>query len=921
MKNRMRAVFLTAIIAVSAALSACGSASNNASGAAEPLASRETLNFNTGWLYSPEDYENGENKNLDESGFESVSLPHANRLLDKHKGPGFDEQIQSYRFVSWYRRHFTLGKEYSGKRVEVEFEGVATVADVYVNGEFVGEHKGAYTGFAFDITDFLKNGDNVIAVRVDSQRQPEVPPEGGDVDYCVFGGIVRDVKMVITSPAYISDTFVTTPGLSGNEGRVNAAVTVKNGYKEKKSFTVDVSVADAEGKEIANISEEAEIQAGEEAEITLISANLSSLHLWSVDDPYLYTAKTTLSSDGAIIDETSARFGFREYSFEDDGLYLNGEKIEMVGVNRHEQWAWIGRAVPDKLQRADADLIKDTGFNAVRCSHYPQDPSFLERCDEIGLIVFEEAPGWAYIGGDSWKEVYKENIREMILRDRNHPSILSWGTRVNESADNDELYTETNRIAKELDPTRPTHGVRHAQYYDNSNFLDGEDIYTANYTYPDVPRFSPYIVAEHSDDWFFGHGLAWASDNDALSFAKSFAERVNYYFGNDLCLGGFAWSMFDYNNEVNYTHTDNLFYSGLYDIFRIPKPASYFYRSQKDPEKDPTVYIANYCTESSPRTVTVFSNCDEVELYADGVSVGKAKPSLYTNLPHPMFEFRSVNFKESLEAVGYLNGNEAARFKVTVPKEPVKLVLKPQYDTLTADGSDFTSVEIYAVDENGQTVISADNEVKITLTGCGRFIGEETIALEGGHAAFIVQSVFNETGSAVATVTSGGLEQAKCEIKITEFTEKTVPLSEGRQTVKPKLMPKSINDNIAGSGMNQFNYAGRGWQSCPEAGCYSGDNHYSSSANDTVTVEFTGTGIIWYGSTAPNHGIMTVSIDGKKEKVIDCYSAERVDNTVLFKAKNLRYGTHTLTMTVTGDKNEDSSGRYINVDRVEIIGG
>lgn len=168
--------------------------------------------------------------------------------------------------------------------------------------------------------------------------------------------------------------------------------------------------------------------------------------------------------------------------------------------------------------------------------------------------------------------------------------------------------------------------------------------------------------------------------------------------------------MFGYNNEVNYTHTDNLFYSGVYDIFRIPKMVSYFYRSQKDPETDPMVYIASYCTESSPRAVTVFSNCDEVELYADGVSVGKAKPSLYTNLPHPMFEFRSVNFKESLEAVGYLNGNEAARFKVTAPKEPVKLVLKPQYDTITADGSDFTSVEIYAVDENGQTVTNADND-------------------------------------------------------------------------------------------------------------------------------------------------------------------------------------------------------------------
>ena len=227
----------------------------------------------------------------------------------------------------------------------------------------------------------------------------------------------------------------------------------------------------------------------------------------------------------------------------------------------------------------------------MRCSHYPQDPSFLERCDEIGLIVFEEAPGWQFIGGEEWQEVYKENIREMILRDRNHPSILSWGTRVNESFDCDDLYTETNRIAKELDSTRPTHGVRRMESYENSNFLENEDIFCVNYTYPDFPRHRPFIITEHSMDWFSGHGFPSASDSDALLFANSFAESVNYYFGNDLCLGGFAWSMFDYNNEVNYTDTDNLFYSGLYSIFRIPKMASYFYRSQKNPEDGAMVYI------------------------------------------------------------------------------------------------------------------------------------------------------------------------------------------------------------------------------------------------------------------------------------------------------------------------------------------
>ncbi len=796
---------------------------------------------------------------------------------------------------------------------------MATVADVYVNGKYAGGHKGAYTGFTVDITDFIKEGDNVIAVRVDSQRQPGIPPEGGVIDYCIFGGIVRDVNMIVTSKVYISDAFVTTPDLSADSGKVSSAVTVKNGFSESKSLTVTVSVTDAGGKEAAQMSGTVEAAPNSEAKITLESESIASPHLWSLDDPYLYTITTALLLDGNVIDETSSKLRFREYSFEDDGLYLNGEKIEIVGVNRHEQWPWIGRAVPDKLQRADADLIKDTGFNAVRCSHYPQDPSFLERCDEIGLIVFEEAPGWQHIGGADWQELYKENVREMVLRDRNHPSIFTWGTRVNESGDNDELNTETNRIAKELDPTRPTHGVRGSGSYEGS-FLDCEDIFMINYSYPDVPIHSPFVITEHSMDWFGGRGCSWASDTDALEYTKSFADSVNYYFGNELCLGGFAWSMFDYNNEVNYTDTENLFYSGVYDIFRMPKMASYFYRSQKDPEKDPMVYIANYCTDSSPRNVTVFSNCDEVELFADGVSVGKAKPSLYASLPHPMFEFKSVNFSESLEAVGYLDGKKAAEFKVTAPGEPVKLVLKPQYGELTADGSDFTEVEIYAVDENGQTVPYADNEVKIKVSDSGKFIGEETIALEGGHAAFIVQTVYGKTGSISAEVSAEGLETAECEISVKEFTEKTVPVSEGERSAAPVILPRSLNDSVTGEGVNQFNYVGEGWQYCNEAGCHNGDNHYSLTAGDTVTVKFNGTGIIWYGSTAPNHGIMKISIDGGEEIVIDCYSANRIDNTVLFDSGELPLGEHTLTMTVTGEKNSASYDFYINVDRVDIAG-
>lgn len=735
---------------------------------------REILNFNTGWLYSPKDHSNAQRTEFDDSGFESVSVPHANTLLTAHKGPNFQEQIESYRFVSWYRRHFAIGEEYGGRRVTVEFEGVATVAEVYVNGKFIGAHKGAYTGFSFDITDYLKNSDNVIAVRVDSTKHPDIPPEGDSVDYCLFGGIVRDVKMIVTDKAYITNTFVTTPDFTADSGKVCVETEVVNRYDEAKTLSVISSVIDADGNTVATASDSHKVKAGATYIFKAKSDVIASPHLWSIDDPYLYTLITRIVDGESVIDEYETKLGFRQFSFEDEGFYLNGEKIKIVGVNRHEQWPWIGRAVPDKLQRADADLIKETGFNAVRLSHYPQDPSFIDRCDEIGLIVFEEAPGWQYIGGDEWQEVYKENIREMIIRDRNHASIASWGTRVNESFDNDKLYNETNKIAKQLDPTHPTHGVRRMENYEDTNFLKGEDVFTVNYQYPETPRHMPFIITEHSMDWYEGHGFPWATDADALAFTKSFAEVVNYYFGNKHCLGGFAWSMFDYDNEVNYTNTDNVFYSGLYDIFRLPKMPSYFYKSQKDPETAPMVYIASNWDNNQVQTVTVFSNCGEVELLVNGVSVGREKPNLYMNLPHPMFEFSNIAYEAGeIKAIGYINGKKAAAHSVKTAGKPVKLILEPQYNSITADGSDFTSVAVYAVDENGTVAPYADNTVTITSEGEGRFIGEKTIALEGGRTAFFIQSEFGKTGTAIAKVSADGMESAVCEIEITEFTKKT----------------------------------------------------------------------------------------------------------------------------------------------------
>ncbi len=767
---------------------------------------RKIINFNTSWLYSAADIPQAKEPTFDDSGFEAVCLPHANKILDKHKGPDFQKLIDSYRFVSWYRRHFKVPCGYSdGNRVMVRFEAVANAAEIFVNGEYINgenfaEHKGAYTGFTVDITDYVKPSEyNVIAVRVDSTRRADIPPEGHDVDYCLFGGIVRDVSMIVTAPAFIQNTFNTTPQLALTNGARTAVcseTTILN-RGEDGEYSVEVQVIDGEGRVCASCeSERTLIKSGETAVLRQSTAQIESPWLWDVDSPYLYTVVTRLRADGEYIDDVSNKLGMRWLSFGDGrngsaGFMINGRETKLVGINRHEQWAWIGRAVAKRHQAADADLIKQTGFNAVRCSHYPQNPAFLNRCDELGIIVFEEAPGWQHIGDEAWQNVYIHNVEEMILRDRNHPCIATWGVRVNESDDCDSLYTKTNALAARLDPTRLTHGARRFETYDGS-FLEG--IFTAHYRCPEVPRYTPFVVTEHCCNcWTNGYGFPWATDEEALVFAQDFADKANYYFGNKLCAGGFAWSMFDYDNEVNYTNTNNVFYSGLYDIFRLPKPAANVYKSQKDPKKSPMVYIANYWDDDAKPikannssesveqcedfSVAVFSNCDTVELYVNGSKLNIAPKRRFMNLPHPMFVFEGLKFTAGeLKAIGYVDGHKAAEHIRLTPKAPARIVLEPHETVITADGADFASVAVYAVDENGTVIHSANNKVRITVTGAGRFIGESEIELEGGRSAFFVQSRYNEVGKAVCRVESDGLCGTECEIEIIPFTDETVPV-------------------------------------------------------------------------------------------------------------------------------------------------
>ncbi|MEG2936136.1 MAG: glycoside hydrolase family 2 TIM barrel-domain containing protein, partial [Clostridium sp.] len=331
------------------------------------------------------------------------------------------------------------------KTVLLIFEGVAHSATVYLNGEEIGKHDSGYTAFTIDISSYLDfEKENILVVKVDSRETLNIPPVGKVIDYMTYGGIYREAYMEVKNKNYISDMFVYTKDVQDDEKSLYVEIEL-NEFEE--GLTIE--------QELSNINNKEEIrQLGTEVATKTTSRlkkKIVDVELWDIDKPELYYLNTKLIKDGEVVDSKSTRFGFRETSFKNDGFYLNGRKIKLRGLNRHQSYPYVGYAMPKSPQIRDAELLKyELGANAVRTSHYPQSQYFIDRCDEIGLLVFTEIPGWQHIGNNQWKDIACKNVEEMILQYRNHPSIIIWGVRINESNDDDEFYKKTNEIAHRL---------------------------------------------------------------------------------------------------------------------------------------------------------------------------------------------------------------------------------------------------------------------------------------------------------------------------------------------------------------------------------------------------------------------------------------------------------------------------------------
>ncbi len=605
---------------------------------------RNQLPMNYQWLFSRNECADWTEREFDDTGWETVDIPHANTLLPRHY---FDDQACC--FVSCYRKCLTIPAEWEGLCIFLHFEAVSSSARIFADGRFVGKHEGGYTPFDVDLTDFVQAGSaSLVAVVVDSSEQPEIPPFGGAMDYLAYGGIYRQVSLVAVPSIRLSKLRIRTPEPLRTPKRVDVSALIESrgtggAVLDWARYRLELNISELSGNVLAVVS----APPMEDGTIGL-GCTVDGAALWNLEEPTLYRATLHLFEGNTEIDCLSSRFGFRDIRFSSDGFYLNGTLRKLKGLNRHQCFPYIGYAAPDSLQRTDAELLKrELAVDVVRTSHYPQAPAFLDRCDELGLLVLTEIAGWQHVGsGGHWRELCLQNVRELIERDWNHPSIITWGVRINESPDDHELYSRTTALARSLDPSRPTSGIRN---FAGSELL--EDIYTYNdfihrgdNVALDNPRkvsrsdTAPYLVTEHNGHMF--PTKRTDSERHRTEHALRHARVLDAMYGDGRICGAIGWCMSDYNTHGNFGSGDQVCYHGVCDMFRIPKLAAWVYASQDDGRPvmavSSTMDIGDH-PAGNLGTIAVFTNCDRVDLWLDGVLVGSHYPSRdrFPYLPHP----------------------------------------------------------------------------------------------------------------------------------------------------------------------------------------------------------------------------------------------------------------------------------------------
>jgi len=743
------------------------SALANAAAEANTTPGRMVLPMNRNWRFSRTVAEGAHARDFDDSAYERVVIPHTNVRLPWHS---FDEK--SYEFVSSYRRRFKLPAEARGKRVFVDFEGAMTASTVWINGQRLGEYKGGYTPFSFDLTPHLDfDGENVLAVDLDSSERPDIPPFGYQIDYLTFGGIYREVSLRIVPATFIENVFARTKDVLTDHPSLDVDCYIQRMEASRDPLTLEVSLRDGDRVLARGMQKiPAAPAATEPAAYTVHLEKLGAVKLWDLTHPNLYSVQVRLLRGTQAVDEVSRTIGFREGQFTDHGFELNGKVIKLRGLDRHQTFPFVGQAMPGRAQRSDAKILRNQlKCNIVRTSHYPQSRHFLDACDEIGLLVLEEIPGWQHIGDEPWKLISIDNVGRMIRRDWNHPSIILWGVRINESKDDHDFYVRTNALAHKLDPTRQTGGIR---YFQESEFL--EDVFTMNdFGFPlKPPNHSRYLNTE-----FVGHTYPTKTIDQVERLTEHTLRHARIHdqlASNAQYAGGIGWCAFDYNTHGDFGSGDRICYHGVTDIFREPKPAAGFYKSQCDPAEEvvlePAFHWARGDASIGFSNAVMCSNCDQIKLYIADELVATVDPDRkqFAHLRYAPFvvELGELFHKwGDLRLEGYIQGKQVIVKKYSGKGIDQKFTLLPDDKGLIADGADTTRVVLRVTDEFDAIRPFANDAVKFELEGPAELIGDNPFALIGGTGAVWIRAK-EQAGTVRLTATHPVLGKQQVEFEV-----------------------------------------------------------------------------------------------------------------------------------------------------------
>lgn len=806
---------------------------------------RENVDFTEGWKFYLGDDSIAYNAQYDDAKWRILDLPHdwsieADFSLKNPATPGGGALPGG---IGWYRKDFVVDKSDEGKNVYIDFDGIYWNSKVWINGHLLGERPNGYISFRYDLTPYIKVGErNVIAVRVDNSKQPNSRWYSGS-------GIYRNVRLVTTNALHVDlwGTYVTTPTVTKDNAEIKIETNIKNSSDLSQTFELYSILIDKDGKEIAGINNSESVGIGENISMNQ-SLKVSNPILWSIDNPYLYKIVTRIEQNGKVVDEYETPLGIRYFSFDPNkGFFLNGESIKIKGVCNHHDLGFLGAAVNTRAIERQLEILKEMGCNGIRTSHNPPAPELLDLCDKMGFIVMDEAfDMWRkkkspYDYSQYFPEWHERDLTDLILRDRNHPSIFMWSigneileqwshinadtldlqqanmvlnfanTLNKKDIDAKELHVNSlltiklADIAKKLDPTRPITTGNNETEPSNHIFRSGAmDIIGFNYHENNWVNFhekfpNQKLIITESTSGLMSRGY-YEMPSDSMNiwperWDKPFDRPVHHCSSYDNChvpwgsthedtwrlvknydhiSGVYLWTGFDYLGEPTpFWWPSRSSYFGVIDLAGFPKDIYYMYQSEWT-NKD-VLHIFPHWNWKEGQTVDIwayFNNADEVELFLNGLSLGKKAKE--KDVYHV---FWRVPFqKGTLKAVSYKDGKEVLTREVKTTGDPISIKLTADRQTIKADGKDLSFITVEALDAEGNPVPVADNLINFTIEGDGFIAGTDngdptdpnslkkpSRKLFSGKALAVVQS-HKKAGKIILKATSFNLKQASIEI-------------------------------------------------------------------------------------------------------------------------------------------------------------